>query len=126
MQVQRQFIEVTHRTVVIELPESFINHRVELIALMVDDEHPPEQTCRRPHPEIAGKGCTLGDLLEPIVDDEAAPTEQHWPPHSEIPGMGMASQTPTWEGFADGFSGFSEDFTVSGGLCADAKRKVFE
>ena len=31
MQVERQFIEVKQRQVVLELPESFINHRVEVI-----------------------------------------------------------------------------------------------
>ena len=66
MQVQRQFVDVTHRQVVIEFPESFVNHRVELIALTVDEQTPaPRQ--RRPHPDIAGKGRTLGDLIEPVV-----------------------------------------------------------
>lgn len=66
MQVQRQFVDVTQRQVVIELPESFVNHRVELIALTVDEQLPaPKQ--RRPHPDIAGKGRTLGDLIEPVV-----------------------------------------------------------
>lgn len=70
MQVQRQFIDVTHRQVLIELPESFLNHRIELIALTVDDlplAVPPKR--RRPHPDIAGKGRTLGDLIEPVVDE---------------------------------------------------------
>ena len=69
MQVQRQFVDVTTRRVIIELPESFVNHRVELIALTIDDEPLPEQRRRRPHPEIAGKGRTLGDLVAPIVDE---------------------------------------------------------
>jgi hypothetical protein len=69
MQVQRQFVDVTNRRVIIELPESFVNHRVELIALTIDDEPLPEQKRRRPHPEIAGKGRTLGDLVAPIVDE---------------------------------------------------------
>jgi len=72
MQVQRQFLEVTTRQVVIELPESFVNHRVELIALTVDDESASAPKRRRPHPDIAGKGRTLGDLVEPLV------TESDW------------------------------------------------
>lgn len=71
MQVQRQFIEVTHRRLVIELPESFVNHRVELIALTVDEDSPVQTRSRRmPHLDIAGKGKTLGDIVSPIVDEE--------------------------------------------------------
>lgn len=69
MQVQRQFVDVTHRQVLIELPESFVNHRVELIALTVDDQGLVVTKRRRPHPDIAGKGRTLGDLIEPEVDE---------------------------------------------------------
>ena len=69
MQVERQFLDVKQRQVTIELPESFLNHRVELIALTVDDDK-PAVTRRRPHPDIAGKGRTLGDLLEPLVDEQ--------------------------------------------------------
>jgi hypothetical protein len=55
--------------VVIELPESFVNHEVELIALTVDELPPEPLRKRRPHPAIAGKGQTLGDLIAPIVDE---------------------------------------------------------
>lgn len=44
MQVQRQFVEVTARRLVIELPESFVNHRVELIALTADDDVGPQRS----------------------------------------------------------------------------------
>lgn len=67
MQVTRQFIEVTQRQVVIELPESFIHHRVEVIALTVDEDEAELPKRRRPHPDIAGKGQTLGDLVSPAV-----------------------------------------------------------
>jgi len=72
MQVERQVVEVKQRQVMIELPASFLNHRVEVIALIIDEEEtkPNIQTKRRrPHPAIAGKGRTLGDLVNPIVDD---------------------------------------------------------
>lgn len=88
MQVQRQFVEVKDRRVVIELPASFVNHRVELIALTVDEDMPVKTLSptgpslrspprgeglyaprRQPHPDIAGKGKTLGDLVAPIVDE---------------------------------------------------------
>ena len=32
----------------------------------------------------------------------------------------------SWEGFVDGFSGFSDDFAVTDGLSIDAPRKAFE
>jgi len=70
MQVQRQFVELKDRRLVIELPESFVNHRIEVIALTVDEEMPTSVNPRRqPHPDIAGKGQTLGDLIAPIVDE---------------------------------------------------------
>jgi hypothetical protein len=70
MQVERQILEVKSRRLVIELPESFVNHRVEVIALTMDDETPKvAKPRRRPHPDIAGKGKTLGDIVSPIVDD---------------------------------------------------------
>ena len=69
MRVTRQFIEVKQRQVVIELPESFINHWVEVIALTVDEDESEGPKRRRPHPDIAGKGRTLGDLVSPVVDD---------------------------------------------------------
>ena len=40
MQLQRQFIEIKSRQLIIELPESFVNHRVEVVALTVDEEIP--------------------------------------------------------------------------------------
>ena len=69
MQVQRQFVDVTHRQVLIELPESFVNHRIELIALTLDDQPLVAPKHRRPHPDSAGKGRTLGNLIEAAVDE---------------------------------------------------------
>jgi hypothetical protein len=71
MQVQRQIIDVDDTRVVIELPASFVNHRVEVIALTMDDEPMPSpKVRRRPHPDLVGKGRTLGDIVGPIVDPE--------------------------------------------------------
>lgn len=67
MQVQRQFVEVTSRQLTIELPESFVNHRVEIIALTVDEEAPKS---RRPHPDIAGKVRILGDILSSVPESD--------------------------------------------------------
>lgn len=70
MQVERQFLEVKQRQVVVEFPASFVNHRVEVIALALDELTPEPAQQRRPHPAIAGKGRTLGDLIAPLVADE--------------------------------------------------------
>ena len=70
MQVQRQIIDVHDTQVLLELPQSFVNHRVEVIAMTMDEEPVAVPTIRRPHPDLAGKGRTLGDLISPIVDPE--------------------------------------------------------
>jgi hypothetical protein len=69
MQVERQFIEVKQRQVMIELPESFINHRVEVIVLTVDQGEPEVPKRRRPHPDISGKGRTFGELVSSVVKE---------------------------------------------------------
>jgi hypothetical protein len=70
MQVQRKIIDVYDTQVVLELPASFVNHRVEVIALTVDERSPPHPVRRRPHPDLVGKGRTLGDIVSPIVDPD--------------------------------------------------------
>lgn len=67
MQVQRSFEEVKNRKLLIELPESFVNHKVEVIILTVDED---ARTMRRPHPAIAGKMQILGDVLESIPESD--------------------------------------------------------
>lgn len=70
MQAQRQFLDITQRNVSIELPESFVNRRVEVIVLTVDEDVPSAPKQRRPHPDIAGKGRTLGNLIDPVVAED--------------------------------------------------------
>ena len=70
MQVQRKVIDVHDTQVLLELPPSFLNHRVELIARTMDDEPALAPTVRRPHPDLAGKGRARGDISSPIVDAE--------------------------------------------------------
>ena len=65
MQVQRRIAEVKHRQLVIELPESFVNHTIEVIILTIDEESP---VMRRSHPDIAGKMHILGDVLQSVPD----------------------------------------------------------
>ena len=70
MQVQRKIINVYDTQVLLELPQSFVNHRVEVIAMTMDEEPVAVPTIRMPHPDLVGKGRTLGDLISPIVDPE--------------------------------------------------------
>jgi hypothetical protein len=70
MQVQRQIIDVRDTQVLLELPQSFVNHRVEVIALTVDEEPLAVPAVRKPHHDLAGKGRTIGDLIAPIVDPD--------------------------------------------------------
>ena len=70
MQVQRKIIDVHDTQVVLELSESFVNHRVEVIALTVDEEPSTPVQRRQPSPAIFAKGRTLGDIVSPIIDPE--------------------------------------------------------
>ncbi|MFM8331695.1 MAG: hypothetical protein ACKN9T_08405 [Candidatus Methylumidiphilus sp.] len=67
MLVQRCFEEVKNRQIAIELPESFVNHKVEIIVLTIDDDAPSR---RCPHPDIAGKMQILGDILESVPESD--------------------------------------------------------
>ncbi len=68
MQVQRKIIDVHHTQVLLELPQSFVNRRVEVIALTVDEDPAPATQRRQPSPAIFGKGKTLGDLFSPVIE----------------------------------------------------------
>lgn len=67
MQIQRLIETVTSPHLVIELPGSFVNHRVEILVLTLDD---PETTAphprRAPPPQFAGKVRELGDVMNSI------------------------------------------------------------
>ena len=68
MQAYRKIIDVHDTQVLIDLPPSFVNHRVEFIALTLDEDPAEQPTRREPSPAIAGKGKTLGDLIAPMGD----------------------------------------------------------
>jgi hypothetical protein len=70
MQVQRKIIDVHDKKVLLDLPQSFVNHRVEVFALTVDEDAAPAMQRGQPSPAIFGKGKTRGDLICPIVDPE--------------------------------------------------------
>ncbi len=63
MQIQRHFAEIRSTRLTIDLPESFLNHEVEVIVSMRDEERP---RLRCPHPDIAGKLIISGDLFDSV------------------------------------------------------------
>ena len=67
MQVERLFEQVKDRRVLIELPDSFNNHRVENIILTTDDA---PLARRRPHPDIAGRLKIHGDILSTVPETD--------------------------------------------------------
>jgi hypothetical protein len=72
MQVSRQILEITSSTLSIQLPETFINHKVEIIILTLDETKNTQsiKKHRIPPASIAGKAKILGDLVEPIFPEQ--------------------------------------------------------
>lgn len=67
MEVERRIEQLVGRQLVLELPESFENHRVEVIVLTLDDE---KRGARRPHPAIAGKMKIHGEIFESVPEGD--------------------------------------------------------
>jgi antitoxin VapB len=38
----------------------------------------------------------------------------------------LTPRMQTWQGFSEGFTGFSDDFIITGGLAADSPRTAFK
>ncbi|MBI2377848.1 MAG: hypothetical protein HYV07_27850 [Deltaproteobacteria bacterium] len=73
MEVERRIEQVAGRKLVLELPESFENRRVEVIVLTLDDSktaQSPASPPRMPHPALAGSMVMNGDIFDSVpVDD---------------------------------------------------------
>lgn len=67
MRAERVLLETDDQGNLIGTPQLPPNTRLEVIFLVLE-EQPKSPTTRRPHPTIAGKAQTLGDLVTPIVD----------------------------------------------------------
>jgi len=67
MQVQRQVTEIRESQITLQVPESFVNHRAEIIILTLDEETPRR---RQPHPDIAGKLIIKGDLFDSVPEGD--------------------------------------------------------
>lgn len=67
MEVERRIEQLVGRQLVLELPESFENHRVEIIVLTLDSESSAD---RRPHPSIAGKVKIHGEIFDSLPEED--------------------------------------------------------
>jgi len=67
VEVERVVVEMAGRRVVLDLPASFENHRVEIIARVLDDKPP---STRQPHPSIAGKMKIHGDIFNSVPESD--------------------------------------------------------
>jgi len=67
MQVQRLVETLTSSRLVIELPESFVNQRVEVLIVTLDEaEAAAPRKRRKPPPQFAGKVKELGDVMTSV------------------------------------------------------------
>ena len=72
MQVARRIEELKSRQLVIELPESFVDRKVEVIILTIDEGEAPRQPHKRrkPPPQFAGKVKELGDVMSSVPSSD--------------------------------------------------------
>jgi len=67
MDVERRIEQLVGRQLVLELPENFENHRVEVIVMTLDDD---ARCASRPHPSIAGKMKIHGEIFDTAPESE--------------------------------------------------------
>ncbi len=76
MQVQRLIETVTAPRLVIDLPGSFVNHRVEILVLTLDESEFVQLHKKRvPPPQFAGKVRELGDVMSSVPPADWGITE---------------------------------------------------
>jgi len=67
MQVQRLIETITSPRLVIDLPRSFVNHRVEILVLTLDDHQLVNSGKKRtPPPQFAGRVREMGDVMSSV------------------------------------------------------------
>ena len=71
MHTHRFVQAIQNSRLVVDLPRSFDNHRVEVFVRTVDEDAPQ---VRRPHPSIEGRLVINGDLLDSAPESDWAPT----------------------------------------------------
>ena len=76
MQVQRLIEMVTSPRLVIDLPSSFVNHRVEILVVTLDESEPAQLRKKRtPPPQFVGKVRELGDVMSSVPPADWGITE---------------------------------------------------
>jgi len=76
MQVQRLIETVTSPRLVIDLPSSFVNHRVEILVVTVDEPAPVQLRKKRtPPPQFVGRVRELGDVMSSVPPADWGITE---------------------------------------------------
>lgn len=76
MQVQRLIETVTSPRLVIDLPGSFVNHRVEILVVTLDEPEPVYLPKRRTPPsQFAGRVKELGDVMSSVPSADWGITE---------------------------------------------------
>jgi len=67
MEMERRVTQLKGRRLILDLPENFENHQIEITVLTINDKpgHP-----RRPHPSIAGKMRIYGDVFNSVPESD--------------------------------------------------------
>jgi hypothetical protein len=67
MEPEHLIARLDGRRLVLDLPERFENHKVEVTVLTIEEA--PKKP-RRPHPSIAGRTTILGDLFDSVSESD--------------------------------------------------------
>lgn len=71
MQIQRSIQTVDTPHLVIDLPESFVHKRVEILVITLDEAEPaPTPKRRSPPPQFAGRVKELGDVMSSVSAED--------------------------------------------------------
>lgn len=67
MQIQRTIQTLDTPQLVVDLPASFAQRRVEVLVITIDEPEPkPAKKCRIPPPQLAGQVKELGDVMSTV------------------------------------------------------------
>jgi hypothetical protein len=71
MQIQRTIQTLDAPRLVIDLPTSFVNRRIEILVITLDESEPQTTQKRRaPPPQLAGRVKEFGDVLSSVPPED--------------------------------------------------------